>query len=68
MGTIVVADPQTEGPEPFVGEWLATKPDAFVRAFFRRWDSSKFTPEWLAFREHPLAKRACAIVKWRPIP
>src|ERR1044071_9811108 len=46
--------------EMWVGEWLACKPDAFVRAFLKRWDSSNYIPSWQSFREHPYAKRACA--------
>jgi len=49
--------------EWWVGEWLASRPDAFVRAFLNRWDSYKWTPDWLSFREHPDAKRACALVR-----
>lgn len=48
--------------EMWVGEWLSTKSDAFVRAFLYRWESQKFPPEWVSFREHPDAKRACALV------
>lgn len=52
------------GFDLLVGEWLATLPDIAVRAFFSRWDSQKWMPAWMAFREHPDAKRACALVKW----
>jgi hypothetical protein len=50
------------GFDLWVGEWLASKPDAFVRAFLNRWESSKWTPGWLTFRNHPDAKQACALV------
>jgi hypothetical protein len=54
-----------DGFDLWVGEWLASKPDGFVRAFLGRWDSSKYTPDWLGFRQHEYAKRACALVKVR---
>jgi hypothetical protein len=47
--------------ELWVGEWLASKPDAFVRAYLNRWESSNRVPSWSSFREHPDAKRACAL-------
>lgn len=53
-------------PEWYVGEWLASKPDRFVRAFLERWQSCKEIPDWLAFRRHPAARRACALVKRLP--
>jgi hypothetical protein len=48
--------------EMWVGEWLASKPDAIVRAYMNRWESSKYVPDWVGFREHQDAKRACALV------
>ena len=59
-----VWDDGTMIPEPLLlGEWLASKPDAFVRAFLARWDSSKFAPAWVAFKGHPKAVRARAVVR-----
>lgn len=61
-GVEVVVDTTKESDGLLVGQWLACRPDAFVRAFFKRWDSQKWTPTWVAFRDHPAAKRACAVM------
>ena len=50
------------GRSVLVGEWLAVRSGAFIRAFLGRWESSRGTPDWVGFRNHPYADRACALM------
>ena len=63
-GSEVTLQNPIQYPEPIaVGMWLASKPDAFIRAFCARWESSTHVPDSVAFKAHPEAIRARALVR-----
>jgi len=62
-GSVVIQEKYPEIKSLLVGEWLASKEEGFIRAFFARWEKSKTVPLWLSFKAHKKAILARAIIK-----